>query len=224
MSCFVVGEVRIGFLAKEKGQENREYVESLIFVLGQVRSVDLKWRINQAVRTKAHRFQAAGLNLVVEKSEAITFMLKYKMESVRITLRGKVINLSYSTKYLGFILDRNGNFKEHLGMMAKKADTIMIALGRIMQNVQFTRYFFMERQSEHQQSTGCLDIWERLEESSGRRLCDVWQYIVQSHTRLLIFWPVFRSSSFQYRKDPKCTGKRRTQSLEYGKKKKKFLI
>lgn len=38
-------------------------------------------------------------------------------------------------KYLGLILDKNGNFKKHLGMMAKRAKTIMSALGRLMPNI-----------------------------------------------------------------------------------------
>lgn len=39
-----------------------------------------------------------------------------------------MINFSLNMKYLGIILDKNGNFKEYLGMVSKRAEKIMISL------------------------------------------------------------------------------------------------
>lgn len=93
------------------------------------------YQTNHAVRTVADWIYAADLVLVFEKSEAIVFTSKYKMENIRIALRGKVIHLSHSMKYLALVFDKNGNFKEHLEMMAKRMEGIMTALGRLMANI-----------------------------------------------------------------------------------------
>lgn len=74
-----------------------------ILVLGRAAvPIDLDWCINWALRAVADWIQTAGLNLAVDKSEAILFTSKYKMRESM-----KLINISHSIKYLDLQIDHN---------------------------------------------------------------------------------------------------------------------
>lgn len=110
------------------------YADDTMVLIRAATLIYLEWRTNQALRLVADWIKKAGLDLAVEKSEAVTFTSKYKMKNPRIVQQGKVVNHSQSIKYLGLTLDRNSNFTEHLGNAAKKTEGIVVALGCLMPN------------------------------------------------------------------------------------------
>lgn len=53
---------------------------------------------------------------------------------IGVTVEGKRVELQNSIKYLGLLIKDDWSFKNHLGQVARKAEGMMVRLGRFMAN------------------------------------------------------------------------------------------
>lgn len=79
--------------------------------------------------------QEVGLEVAIEKSEAIVFTNHRTRNTLAISLRGTRIESKESIKYLGVHLDPKLNYSVHAKIAAAKATKTTRSLGRIMPNV-----------------------------------------------------------------------------------------
>ena len=59
------------------------------------------------------------------------FMYLGRSKKVEIKLRNQPVTLSNKIKYLGLVIDRNLNFKEHLEFLNLKVDTLVTKINRL---------------------------------------------------------------------------------------------
>lgn len=79
--------------------------------------------------------QEVGLEVAIEKSEAIVFKNRRTRNTLAISLRGTRIESKESIKYLGVHLDPKLNYSVDAKIEADKVTTTTRSLGRIMHNV-----------------------------------------------------------------------------------------
>ena len=76
-----------------------------------------------------------GLEINLDKSEAIVVSERMQEEPVQIRMKGKEIRIKESIKYLGVTIDAKLTFKEHLWKTVEETDNLIGTLGRLMPNI-----------------------------------------------------------------------------------------
>lgn len=76
-----------------------------------------------------------GLTLAPHKSEAVIFSGRRAVDLPEIEIRGHLVPLTRSVKYLGVIMDRNLRFSTHVKTVAERAAAAATAVGRLMPNM-----------------------------------------------------------------------------------------
>jgi len=90
---------------------------------------------NDALSLLEQRITDFGLQIAVEKTEAVLFTCKYKYTQPAIRLCGDEVHLSSEMKYLGMAVDRSMLFKGQVKRAAARAAEIGNQLARIMPNM-----------------------------------------------------------------------------------------
>ncbi|CAI6360923.1 unnamed protein product [Macrosiphum euphorbiae] len=90
---------------------------------------------NEALSLLEKRITDFGLQIAVEKTEAVLFTYKYKYTQPAIRLCGGDIQLSTEMTYLGMVVDKSMLFKGHVKRAAARAAAIGNQLARIMPNM-----------------------------------------------------------------------------------------
>ncbi|KAL4142128.1 hypothetical protein QTP88_004645 [Uroleucon formosanum] len=90
---------------------------------------------NEALSLVEQRITGLGLQIAVEKTEAVLFTYKYKYTEPAIKLCGGDVELSTEMNYLGMVVDRSMLFKGQVKKAAARAAGIGNQLARIMPNV-----------------------------------------------------------------------------------------
>ncbi|KAL4123012.1 hypothetical protein QTP88_015245 [Uroleucon formosanum] len=90
---------------------------------------------NEALSLVERRITGLGLQIAVEKTEAVLFTYKYKYTQPAIKLCGGDVQLSTEINYLGMVVDRSMLFKGQVKKAAARAAGIGNQLARIMPNV-----------------------------------------------------------------------------------------
>ncbi|KAL4085204.1 hypothetical protein QTP88_027063 [Uroleucon formosanum] len=90
---------------------------------------------NEALSLVEQRITGLGLQIAVEKTEAVLFTYKYKYTQPAIKLCGGDVELSTEMNYLGMVVDRSMLFKGQVKKAAARAAGIGNQLARIMPNV-----------------------------------------------------------------------------------------
>ncbi|KAL4108057.1 hypothetical protein QTP88_018314 [Uroleucon formosanum] len=108
--------------------------DTLVMVWGKT-SDEVEATANSALDAVAAEIAALDLTLATEKTEAVMFKRKYKDVVPRLVLSQTQVTMKRSIKHLGIIVDDNLNFNEHVDTVARKAQKVMQALGRLMPNV-----------------------------------------------------------------------------------------
>lgn len=78
--------------------------------------------------------EKTGIELAVQKSEAILFTRKSTDNRMNIMIQGHPIDSGDTVKYLGLHLDRKLKFEEHASRVTERADDVTRKLTRIMPN------------------------------------------------------------------------------------------
>ncbi|KAL4083919.1 hypothetical protein QTP88_029235 [Uroleucon formosanum] len=89
---------------------------------------------NEALSLVEQRITGLGLQIAVEKTEAVLFTYKYKYTQPAIKLCGGDVQLSTEMNYLGMVVDRSMLFKGQVKKAAARAAGIGNQLARIMSN------------------------------------------------------------------------------------------
>lgn len=90
---------------------------------------------NEALSLVEQRLTDLGLQIAVEKTEAVLFTYKYKYTQPAIKLCGDDVRLSTEMNYLGMVVDKSMLFKGQIKKAAARAAGIGNQLARIMPNV-----------------------------------------------------------------------------------------
>jgi len=90
---------------------------------------------NEALSLVEQRITDLGLQIAVEKTEAVLFTYRYKYTQPAIKLCGGDVQLSIEMNYLGMVVDRSMLFKGQVKKAAARAAEIGNQLARIMPNV-----------------------------------------------------------------------------------------
>ncbi|KAL4131252.1 hypothetical protein QTP88_008590 [Uroleucon formosanum] len=90
---------------------------------------------NEVLSLVEQRITGLGLQIAVEKTEAVLFTYKYKYTQPAIKLCGGDVDLSTEMNYLGMVVDRSMLFKGQVKKAAARAAGIGNQLARIMPNV-----------------------------------------------------------------------------------------
>ncbi|KAL4101252.1 hypothetical protein QTP88_021272 [Uroleucon formosanum] len=90
---------------------------------------------NEALSLVEQRITGLGLQIAVEKTEAVLFTYKFKYTQPAIKLCGGDVQLSTEMNYLGMVVDRSMLFKGQVKKAAARAAGIGNQLARIMPNV-----------------------------------------------------------------------------------------
>lgn len=96
---------------------------------------ELETLTNEALSLVEQRISDLGLQIAVEKTEAVLFTSRYKYARPAIKLCGSDVPLSTEMKYLGMVVDRSLLFKVQVRKAAARAAEIGNQLARIMPNV-----------------------------------------------------------------------------------------
>lgn len=79
--------------------------------------------------------ERAGLTLSVAKTEAVMLTTKSGYDMPNLVIRGESVEIKDQIKCLGLELNRVLEYKAHLEVAAKKAQTTALALSRLMPNL-----------------------------------------------------------------------------------------
>jgi len=90
---------------------------------------------NSALFLVEERIADLGLQIAIEKTDAVLFTSRYKYVEPEIGLCGNHIPLSPEMFYLGIAVNRSLLFKSHAKIASAKAAKIGAQLARIMPNV-----------------------------------------------------------------------------------------
>jgi hypothetical protein len=96
---------------------------------------ELEAMTNEALSLVEHRITDLGLQIAVEKTEAVLFTSRYKYTQPEIRLCGSDVRLSTEMTYLGMVVDKSMLFKGQVKKAAARAAEIGNQLTRIMPNV-----------------------------------------------------------------------------------------
>ncbi|XP_050522925.1 uncharacterized protein LOC126895278 [Daktulosphaira vitifoliae] len=91
--------------------------------------------MNATLERVATTISVLGLELAVEKTEAVYFRRKYKDHVPQIHLMGCAVPISDSMNYLGILLDKDLMFKQHVKEVSAKAMRVANGLSRLMPNI-----------------------------------------------------------------------------------------
>jgi hypothetical protein len=103
---------------------------------------ELETLTNEALSLVEQRISDLGLQIAVEKTEAVLFTSRYKYARPAIKLCGSDVPLSTEMKYLGMVVDRSLLFKVQVRKAAARAAEIGNQLARIMPNVGCCRRWY----------------------------------------------------------------------------------
>jgi len=99
----------------------------------------LEERLEQALGDVADWLAANGLELAIEKSEAILLTNRNKHNRMAVEFRGHRFESKSAVKYLGVIIDPRLHFKEHAELAAKRASDTCRQLTQILPNLRGPR-------------------------------------------------------------------------------------
>ena len=95
----------------------------------------LELRINESLWRLKRWLDARGLEMALEKTEALLATNRRSFSPPQILLGGLEVQWSRSLKYLGMQLDRRLSFGEHLKIVSAKAIECGANLARLMPNI-----------------------------------------------------------------------------------------
>lgn len=90
---------------------------------------------NESHRRASKWLRESGLDLAVQKTEAVLITDKRRFQPPILTLDGQNLTLGKSLRYLGVQLDNSLRYTEHVNIVSKKAATVAAALARLMPNI-----------------------------------------------------------------------------------------
>jgi len=99
----------------------------------------LQIMLEEAAETTRAWLQTSGLNLAVQKSEAVVITNRCHHNELVIEMSGSHITAGQNLKYLGIQLDQKLCFTEHARLMAVKANRAVQNLSRILPKVSATK-------------------------------------------------------------------------------------
>lgn len=105
-----------------------------VMIVGKT-SHDIEISGNEALRRVKNWLDRSGLELAVQKTEAVFFSRRRRPLLPRLMLEGFEVPLSKSLRYLGIQLDRRLSFGEHVELASAKASGVAQQIGRLMPNV-----------------------------------------------------------------------------------------
>lgn len=100
---------------------------------------DLKEVLETAAEITRKWLQTVGLNLALQKSEAMVITNRRHHNQLTIDISGTQINAGQNLKYLGLQFDQKLSFTEHAKLTAAKANTAVQKLSRILPNISATK-------------------------------------------------------------------------------------
>ncbi|KAL1448331.1 hypothetical protein WDU94_014008 [Cyamophila willieti] len=111
------------------------YADDLAIVVTARTKEQLQSDTNIALEIIGNWMREKGLELAVDKSEAIYLVGRKRCPPIRIELDNKCIDIAEKLKYLGMILDTKINFSKHIESVEAKASSRLKALQRIMPRI-----------------------------------------------------------------------------------------
>lgn len=120
---------------KPAGVEVLVFTDDLALVATAKEISVVKRLLEAAVEMTILWLQEVGLEVAIEKSEAIVFTNRKTQNTLAISLRGTRIESKESIKYLEVHLDPKLNYSVHAKIAIVKATTTTRSLGRIIPNV-----------------------------------------------------------------------------------------
>lgn len=96
-------------------------------------------RLAQIMRRVSTWINAHGLQLALEKTEVVLLTGRRIERNIHFQINDIPLENKHSIKYLGVVIDRKLNFREHILKACNKAAAMTAALGRIMTNVRGPR-------------------------------------------------------------------------------------
>lgn len=114
-------------IKKEKGCEVIRYADGTIITFVATTYEEAKTRAYIQAERSIYEIKKLGLNVAIEKTEAIVFQRKRGKRPPKkndITMNKEKIKLGKSIKYLGIILDSKLDFREHFRYIHDKAERV----------------------------------------------------------------------------------------------------
>ena len=108
--------------------------DTLVVVVGRS-SEAVEAVVNESLEIVVGRIQELGLELAIDKTEAIMFRRKYKDRIPEIRINGTNVVTKRAIKHLGVMVDDELSFKEHIKLAADKGSRVIQALSRLMPNI-----------------------------------------------------------------------------------------
>ncbi|XP_037944340.1 uncharacterized protein LOC119677145 [Teleopsis dalmanni] len=110
------------------------YADDIALVVVDKKLDHLEAKCNDAAARVQRWLKNAGLELAVQKIEAVLITARKQKKKMKIIIGGHEILSQEAIKYLGVIIDARLSFKQHLTAVSSKAAAVNSALTRILPN------------------------------------------------------------------------------------------
>lgn len=111
------------------------FADDTALVISAMDDEELQNKANMAIDILREEIREKQLELAPEKTEAVILYGGRKLRNMQFRVGNVDIHTKESVKYLGVTVGRNGEMREHIKAAAKKAEKAVIALERLMPNI-----------------------------------------------------------------------------------------